>query len=202
MAAVKDDQVFKTKLAVWEWLVANDWQVGRSVFYDHCRDGYLKPRSKKAGGGYALAAVRRYTEKHCRQAATGEKLPSRAERLNEERAELDLEQSRVKLQKEQLTLGVRQKKYIDREDAELQVVGLAVAFAAGLNHLVQTRAPKWVELVGGDQALVGDLVDDATTAIAVRLSDFCRLGDVDVVLEKNERPEKDDGLDDDDEEAE
>jgi len=179
-------KVFKTKLAVWEWLVENDWKIGRSAFYEHCKDGYLKPRTKKAGGGYPLPRVEKYAEKHVRQESTGEKIPSRAERLHEERAELELEQSKVKLAKESLSLGIKQKKYILREEAELEMVGLAVAFSAGLNHLIQTRAPKWVEIVNGDQGLVGDLVDDLLEKVGLKLSDFCKVGEVDVVLEKNE----------------
>ncbi len=179
----EDPDAFDTKLDVWRWLSENGYDIGRSAFYEHCKIGYLRPDS--VSGFYPLKKVLRYARDHVRLAATGEKETTRIGRLAEKKAEVDFEQSQIKLEKEKLDLASRQGKYVKREDVELDLVGRAVAFAAGLRHQVQVSTPDWIDLVKGDQGMASELVAAMTESFEQRLSDFSRPMEFDVILEKD-----------------
>lgn len=178
--------VFKNKLAAWNHLIESGWQIGKSQFYDHCKEGFLRPiRSGENKGKYALSAVEKYAKLNVRQTETGLKVDEKFEAHQEEMREIGLEKARTKLEAEKHDLGVKQSKYILRSDFELEIVARAVAFMAHLNHTVQEGAPDWIEIVGGDQQRTAEMVDAISRAIEQRMSDFATNTEFDIILEAN-----------------
>ena len=57
------DDRFPHKLAAWEYLRDSGWQIGRSQFYEHCKQGRL-PRKD---GHYLRDDVDRYAKLHCKR---------------------------------------------------------------------------------------------------------------------------------------
>ncbi len=170
---------FKSKAAVLRWLEENGWQISKTQFYDHCRDGMLRARK----GVYSLKAVQKYASLHVKKAETGVKENTRLDKMFEEEKELDIQIKRIKKDKEQHGLDVLGKKYIPREEFELAIAGRAVAFMAHLNHMVQQKVPDWIDLVAGDQDHAAELVDAISVTIGERMSDFSADAEIDVILE-------------------
>ncbi|MDD3814409.1 MAG: hypothetical protein PHZ02_07160 [Desulfocapsaceae bacterium] len=173
---------FKTKKEVLGYLQEDGWQIGQSQFYKHCRDMLLRPEKE---GGYSLNAVKKYAAINLRRTETGQKVNDKLDRMQEERLEVELETAKVKLTREQHDLGVKQSKFIPRDDFELAIVARAVAFMAHLNHTIQSSVPDWIDVVGGNQDRAPDLVAAISEAIEQRMGDFAADVEFDVILEAN-----------------
>jgi len=178
-----DDQgdLFTTKLDVWRFLKEDGWDIGRSQFYSHCKDGLLRPDHKT--GEYTLDSVEKYAKLHVRRKETGSKVNEKIDRMQEEKLTTELAREKIRLQKEIHDLGIKQKKFIPRDEFELAVVGRTVALVAHLRHMVQMRVPDWVDIVNGDQALAAELVEEVIQDIEMRLADFAKDVEFDVILE-------------------
>lgn len=173
-------QTFKNKKMVLEHLLNAGWQISQTQFYQHCKEGLLRPGKD---GKFTEAAVDKYAKRWLRLVETGEKVPDKIDRMNEERADLELKTAKIKLAREEHELGVKQSKFIPRDEFELAVVGRAVAFMAHLNHMVQELAPDWIDLVGGEQARQQELVHAISKSIEQRMSDFAADAEFDVILD-------------------
>ncbi len=175
------ETIFKSKIAVHRWLEDNGWQISKSQFYDHCRDGLLRPA--KADGKYRLKAVERYASLHVKKAETGQKENEREEKMREQKLEIALQREEVGLERERFELEAKQGKFIPRAEFELAIVARAVAFMAHLNHTIQANVPDWIELSGGDQTRAPELVEAISRAVEQRMGDFAADAEFDVILE-------------------
>ncbi len=178
--------VFTSKAAVLRWLEENGWQIKKSQFYDHCRDGLLRPvKSGVNKGKYKLSTVERYARLNCRRGDTGEKESDREMRLREQKMEVDLEQARIRRDREQFDLNKARGKFIPRAEFDQALVARAVAFMAHLNHTIQQSVPDWIDLVEGDQSHAPELVEVISLGVQQRMGDFAADGEIDVLLEAN-----------------
>lgn len=175
------DDHFPHKLAAWEYLRDSGWQISKSQFYEHCKQGRL-PRKD---GHYLRVDVDRYAKTHCKLESTGERVNDTLSRMAEEKAATELAREKVRLERETHDLAARRGEYVPRDEVELMIVGRAVAMLAHLKAMVQMRTPDWIELVGGDQARGRDLIDTVWIAIEEHLSLFARDIEFDVIFEKN-----------------
>lgn len=175
------DTNFKSKIAVHRWLEENGWQISKSQFYDHCKDGLLRPA--KADCKYRLKAVKKYAAIHVKKAETGQKENVREEKMREQKLEFALQREEVGLERERFELSAKQGKYIARSEFELAVVARAVAFMAHLNHTIQAGVPDWIDLAGGDQSRAPELVEAISRAVEQRMGDFAADAQFDVILE-------------------
>lgn len=172
----------KSKAAVFRWLEDNGWEISRSQFYDHCRDGLL--RKKKGGKVYTLVAVKKYAKLNCKEAKTGEKNLDKITRIQEEMKEVALATAREKLKEREYANRVKFGRVITMEEHETAVVGRAVAFMAQLSHMVQKNVPIWIAMVGGDKNQAPALMEAMLEEIAVRMNAFAAADtDFEVILE-------------------
>jgi len=176
-------ETFKTKKSVLEYLLEAGWKVSQSQFYQHCKDGLLRPGK---GGVYVRTTIDRYAKRWLRQAESGQKVADKLDRMQEEKADLELRAARIRLAKEEHELGVKQRKFIPRDEFELAIVGRAVAFMAHINHTIQEIAPDLIDLVTGDQARAQELIHALSKAVEQRMSDFAADAEFDVILEGEE----------------
>ncbi len=176
-------ETFKSKAAIFRYLdEQGEWTVSRSQFYAHCKERLLRPDKE---GNFSLQAVEKYAKKNLREAATGRKVTEKLDRLHEEKMEIELDQAKVKLEKDQHDLDTRKGKYVSRADFELAIVSRAVAFMAHLNHAIQANTPDWIELVNGDQQRAAELVHAVSEVVEQRMGDFAADAEFDVILEVN-----------------
>lgn len=172
---------FKSAAAVYRWLLENGRQISESQFYDHVKEGLL--RKKRGTKVFTLAAVKRYAKLNTKDAGTGEKEKDVFDKMAEEKAGTQLSLLKVKLAEKEHWLKVKAGKVISREDFEAAVVGRAVAFMAQLSHMVHTKVPDWIDLVGGDQAKAPAMMEAMTEQIAQRMSAFSADVEFEVILE-------------------
>jgi hypothetical protein len=172
-------KTFPSKKDVFSYLIDSGWQIGRSQFYEHCRQLLVRPTNE---GKFEKKDVDRYAKRYLRQRATGQKIDDYQEKKNQ----VELETARVKLEKEQHDLGVKKGKFVHRDEFELAIVARAVSFMAHLSHAVQSSVGDWIELVDGDQHKAADLVAAITEEIEQRMSDFAADAEFEVILEANE----------------
>lgn len=178
------DTVFKSKIAVHRWLEENGWQISKSQFYDHCKDGLLRPVKSGANKGrYTLAAVEKYARMHCRQLATGQKENDRLAAKQEEKLDLELQRERNRVAREEFELERVRGRYVARAEFDLAITGRAVAFMAHINHTIQSEVQDWIALVEGDQTRAPELVDAIAKAIEQRMGDFAADAEFEVILE-------------------
>lgn len=173
---------FPNRLAAWEYLRDEGWQIGRAQFYEHCREGRL-PR--QPDGTYLRRDVDRYAKHHCRRVETGERVNDTLSRMAEEKAKVELEREKVRLARENHDLSVRRGEFVAREEVELMIVGRAVAMMSHLKAMIRMRVPDWIDLVGGDQERARELIDAAQRGVEEHLSVFARDVEFEVLLEKN-----------------
>lgn len=175
------DDRFPHKLAAWEYLRDSGWQIGRSQFYEHCKQGRL-PRKD---GHYLRDDVDRYAKLHCKLEATGEKVNDTLSRMAEEKATTELEREKVRLDRERHELAVKRGEVVDRDEVEQMIVGRAVAMLAHLKAMVQMKAGDWIALVEGNQARARDLIETVQSGIEEHLAVFARDIEFEVIFEKN-----------------
>ncbi|NCD25743.1 MAG: hypothetical protein EOL86_09155 [Deltaproteobacteria bacterium] len=183
--AKEEDDHFPHKLAAWEYLRDSGWKIGRSQFYEHCKQGRLPFRE----GKYLRRDVDRYAAIHCKSSETGEKVNDTLSRMAEEKATTELEREKVRLKREQHELAVRLGEVVPRDEVELMIIGRAVAMLSHLKAMVQMGANDWIALVEGDQRRSRELIDTIVASIEERVAIFARDIEFEVILEKNNQEE-------------
>lgn len=180
---VDDDQIdiFDNRLDAWQYLQDSGWQIGRSQFYEHCKQGRVPRRD----GKYRRDDVDRYAQHHCRLAETGEKVDKKRSRIADEKAEIELAREKARLEKDLHDLAVRKGEYVERDQVELMIVGRAIAMLAHLKAMVQMGAADWIELVEGRQDRGQELIATLIRSIEGHLATFARDVEFDVILERN-----------------
>lgn len=177
-----NETIFANKLDVWQYLKLQGWQIGRSQFYEHCKQGRLV---RETDGSYLGKMVDRYAKMHCRRVETGDKVNDRLAKVSEEKAITELEREKVRLEKEQHDLAIRKGEYVPRDEVELMIVGRAVAMLAHLKAMVQMRAGDLIELVDGKQDRAQELIAVLGLHVEETLSVFARDVEFEVIFEKN-----------------
>ena len=178
--------LFRKKSTVFTYLQDAGYDISRSQFYAHCRDGLLLPvRSGENKGKYKLSTVQRYASLHVKNSETGNKESEDEQRIREEKLNVSLAREKIGLEKDALELKKKQGKTIDIEDFERGIVARTVAFFAHLNHSIYTSAPDWVDLVDGDQNKAADLVEAISKTVEQRLGDFAKNAEFEVILEQD-----------------
>ena len=185
-AEENQEDIFDTRLDAWQYLQDSGWQIGRSQFYQHCKEGRLL-RDRKTGK-YLQSAVDKYAQIHCRLTETGEKVNDKRERMAEGKATVEYEREKVRLEKDQLDLAVRKGEYVQRDEVELMIIGRALAMLAHLKAMVQMQSGDWIELVEGKQEHVQELIGTLNRSIEEHLATFARDVEFDVILERNAAP--------------
>lgn len=181
---IDDPETFPTKIAVFEWLQdKGEYLIGRSQFYQHCKDRLLIPSS---GGIYTLDDVISYAQMNLKRSDSGEVETNREKVMRKEKMEVSLQKERVLLEKERFDLARKKGLYIPRDEHEQAVVARAVAFMAHLNHSFQAAAGDLIDAVEGNQQRAPELVSALSRMAEQRMSDFAADAEFDVVLEANE----------------
>lgn len=172
---------FKSKAAVYRWLIDNGREISETQFYDHCKEGLL--RKKRGEKFFTLAAVKKYSKLHTKLAATGEKEQDHRDKMQDELRQIELETARLKMKEKEHSLLVKQGKVVPIDEYETAIVGRQVAIMAQLNHMAQKNVAAWIELVDGDLNKAPALLEAILEEIAQRMSDFAVDIEFDIILE-------------------
>lgn len=185
-------ETFTSRSAAWQYLRdSGEWQISQTQFYQHCAQGRLR---RQRDGTYLRADVDKYAKLHCRQIATGQRARPSLDRIQEEKAEVDLSHAKVKLEREELKLAADRGDYVPRDDVERMIVSRAIALTSHLQAMTRMRAADWIELVDGKPDRAPELIAAVEGGLEEFLSQFARDVEFEVLLEKNVRepaPEQD-----------
>lgn len=168
---------FSTKKAAYEYIIDAGWNIGRSQFYEHIK--VIRPDED---GNYKKTDVARYAKINFKRKKTGEKY----DKYRERKEKTELETLEINLEKAKHDLGVKQRKFIPRDDHELAIVARAVALMAHINHTIQSSVADWIDIVEGSQSRSADLVAAISEKIEQRMGDFAADSEFDVILEGEE----------------
>lgn len=188
--------LFPSRTTAWTYLRDNGWLIGRTKFYEDCREGRL-PREKN--GKYTRANVEAYAATYCRRVDTGLRVGEEKGTVADQREAVRLEREKVRLQKERRELELIEGKAIPRAEVELMVVGRAVIFLAHLRAMTQMKAADWIHIVNGDQSRATELIADIQESIEEHLSTYARDVEFKITITPDDdaQPQPDD-LDDSD----
>jgi len=181
--ATMSEITFPSKIKVHRWLLDNGWQISQSQFYDHCKDGLLRPR--KGDGKYTLQSVEKYALINVKKAETGAKVNDQEDKIRHEKLEISLQRERLALEADTFDKEKRHGKFVAKADFEMAIVARAVTFMAHLNHSINKEAQDWIDLVEGDQQRAPELVNAIVNTIEQRMGDFAVDAEFDVILEAN-----------------
>ena len=152
-------QIFRNRLAAARWMRENGYKIGKSKLYQDTSSGLLKV---EPDGTVTIESVRRYIDhpeagirEHLDTVQAGEDVEvreyhRRAAIAKAEKTELEAARLRFEMERDQ-------KKWIPRDDLEMEVATRAVVFEQGFKNLIRIRLDDWVALVGGNVARAGEL---------------------------------------------
>lgn len=163
--------LFPSRTTAWTYLRDNGWLIGRTKFYEDCRENKL-PREKN--GKYTRANVEAYAATYCRRVDTGLRVGEEKGTVADQREAVRLEREKVRLQKERRELELIEGKSIPRAEVELMIVGRAVAFLSHLRAMVQMHASDLIHIVGGDQSRATEMIAELQGLIEEHVSTFAR----------------------------
>ena len=149
-------QTFSSRLAVAKWLRANGWKVSRSTLYNQFGRTKLLPRED---GLIHMADVQEYARVFLRRRTVGMPLPSRQDELQQEKAKLEVQRLRIEVDRAEHRREIEEGKYIPKDQFELEMASRAAVLDAGIAHFFQSEAGAWIDLVGGDQRKLPELIE-------------------------------------------
>jgi hypothetical protein len=188
--------LFPSRTTAWTYLRDNGWLIGRTKFYEDCREGRL-PREKN--GKYTRANVEAYAATYCRRVDTGLRVGEEKGTVADQRESVRLEREKVRLQKERRELELIEGKSIPRAEVELMIVGRAVAFLSHLRAMVQMETSDWLHIGEGNQSRAPEVIAAIQDSIDRHIATFARDVEFTVTFAPaGEAPPADD-LDDSDE---
>lgn len=183
-----NETVFSSKAAVFRWLEENDWQIKKSQFYDHCKDGLLRPvRSGENKGKYVLSAIEKYAKLNVKPAGASQKTNDLLDTMQQETIETKLKREKIRLEKEERELEISKGRFVAADDFELAIVGRVIVFMSHLGHSCQMNIKEMIDLVDGDQRRAPELLDFLNKLMGQRAGDFVADADkeFDIILEAN-----------------
>lgn len=172
---------FKNLTEVTGYLKSEGWQVSQSTVYKHGQEGKIRP---DVGKVYSLAAVKRYASRYLMWAETKQKIGIEELQLAKYKAEVAWKGEQAR--RERIKRMAEEGKYILRSDLFLELAARAATLEAGLKYMISARAADLIEMVGGDQKKVGDLIRAMENGLNEGLNEFASTKEFHVVFELNE----------------
>ena len=153
---LEEVRTFAKALHVHEYLEQAGFRLSQSAFYQHTKEGHLKPR---ADGLFHMADIKRYIGAMDIPRLDGTR-PSDAseEALARQVKEADLRAKRARAEREELNLLERQGELVPREALTREVVARAQVFRKDLTNYARAAAPKLCGVVEGDAKKIPQLV--------------------------------------------
>ncbi len=143
--ATADAAPLPSKNAALEFLKANGWKISRGKLYKDADAGLLKVRPD---GTVSESDALAYASRFLKKLKGGDADPA-LDGLYREKAQAELDKTRVQEEKLRFELERERGRYILLEDVETQFAVKWAAIEASVRHLLITRAKDWIYAVGG-----------------------------------------------------
>ena len=150
-----ENLTFKNRLAVTKWLQENGWQVSKSTVYNRIGKAKLLPRED---GLFHLKDVKKYAKTFLKRRDTGKRLQDEQDDLQRKKARLEVDKLEIEIERAKHKQEVEEGAYIPRDQLEIELASRAAVLDAGIAHFFQSDAGNWINLVGGDQRKLPELI--------------------------------------------
>lgn len=177
----------KNGAAVLRFLHNNGWNVEKTQFYQHVKQGKLARNDK---GLFTRRAVLKYAKDWVRRSETGKKVGEEQTDLQRIKLEEEIERIRVQQRRDNFKFDVERGKYLLRAEVEQELAGRAVALDAGYNHMVYSRVQEFISVVGGDPGKANLLIECLLTARDDWFNQYASAMDFEIDLPENMLPEE------------
>lgn len=152
------------------------YQVSRRTIYNHVDAGFLKPDKD---GRFPLAAVRKYAEAHL----TPKVLPAGdSGDLNKDLIAAKTFRERAVGARAEFLLQKDRRKYVHVADHTMALAGRWQKIREGLDSLASAAAADLVDIVGGDQARIGEALAYLQREFREFLAQFAKARDFEVKM--------------------
>jgi hypothetical protein len=174
------EQTFPNLLTVLAHLENTGWQISRAGLYKHRKEGKLSPQKD---GIYRLKDVEKYAKTWLRLKSTGKKLREEQEDLQRKKLEREIEKLEEEIARNRYKREIEEGKYILRERLEMELAARAAVLDAGLEHMNQSKAVEWINIVDGDKKKARELIAALSVAKNELLNQYATTQEFQVVLE-------------------
>lgn len=159
---IDQERTFQNMLAVIDYLKINNWKIAKSRAYEHQKEGKIKPQ---ANGTFRLSDVEKYAAVHLKR-SNGRSAVSELEKYQEEKARVELEREKAKLEQIQYKNKLAAGAYVPREAFEQELAKRAAVFKSDVENFILGGAEKTIALVDGDPAKAPILIEYQRAAAA------------------------------------
>ncbi|MBU0680119.1 MAG: hypothetical protein KKD73_01735 [Proteobacteria bacterium] len=170
---------FKTQALVLSYLKDQGYKIEKSALSNHARKGQLK----KKGSVFLQKDIDDYARIHLQDDSSGEKESDKNGRaLQEQKTKKEIALKHEQLLKAQMEREIMEGKYVLADKVEQELVARALVLKEGQVHTIHTYVAEWVDLVGGNQALVADMEASMVEAFAQLLHDYASLDSFELIF--------------------
>ena len=162
---------FKNLLAVLTWLRKKGWKISRAGIYQHRAAGKIK---QQEDGTYLVKDVDKYARTFLKRKATGKRIQEEQDELQRKKTQLEVEKLALEVARSEHRKKIEEGSYISMDQFGIEMASRAAVLDAGLSHLFQSKAGSWVNLVGGDQRKLHELIAALMTAKDNLLNEYAR----------------------------
>lgn len=148
-------------LAVVDYLTAAGWRIKKSTAYKHHKEGKLRPEKD---GTYKISVIGKYAVTFLK--TLDGKAKDSLEKLNEEKARVELEKEKEKLKQIQHKNKLAAGAYVPREAFEQELAKRAAMFKSDIENFIRAGSEKIIALVCGDPAKAPALIEYQLDAAA------------------------------------
>ncbi|MBA7559396.1 hypothetical protein ES708_01010 [subsurface metagenome] len=150
-----ENLTFKNRLVVTKWLQEDGWKVSKSTVYNRIGKSKLLPREN---GLFHLKDVEKYARVFLKRAGTGKRIQDEQDELQRRKTWLEVDKLEVEITRARQKQEVEEGSYIPRDQLEIELASRAAVLDAGIAHFFQSEAGAWINLVGGDQRKLPELI--------------------------------------------
>lgn len=157
------------------WLQENGWKIAKRTIFKHQKEGKItRDRDLRR---FVLEDVERYARKYLRRLETGRNPLDEMSKLQDRKLRGEVRRLEAMAEKAEIELHVTRGIYINREDMERELVGRALVIDSSLRHMIKTGAAEWVDLVGGRQEAMPELINVMLASLDTVMNTFAGLHD-------------------------
>jgi len=197
MTEESQERIFKNRLEAHEYLKRRGYKLGKSKFYQDCKNGLLKLQSD---GSILWSDLDAYIKRAGLTQPDLDKSAEESEQLYRQKLEKEVERLEWENRKRQFEYEREVGKYIPRQDFEAEIAARVAAHEARLRNLIRERALEWIWTVNGDPQRVNDLIEQVNQDVNDLFNDLARMDQFQVVFvgdeEGTESPDNNEGRSD------
>ena len=182
------EQTFPNLLTVLDRLQNTGWQVSRAGLYKHHKEGKINPQKD---GTYRLKDVEKYAKTWLKLKSTGKKLREAQENLQKRKLLREIEKLEEEIARNRYKREIEEGKYILKDRLEMELAARAAVLNAGLDHMNQSKAVEWINLVDGDVKKARELIAAFNIAKNELLNQYATTQEFQVVLEGTPEEDRD-----------